>query len=546
MPPPLRAVRSFWQELANNGPLISIILLLAGAVGAALPTMRTNLVEPQEYDEFAYLLGAETFLTGRLANPPHPLAPFFETMHVLQQPTYASKYPPGQSLQLAAGALLGHPIFGVWVTVGLLALAAAWILRAVAPATWAAAGGLLAAWQWVALTYWGRTYWGGSLFALAGMLVLGGALRFGRKPAASSALWAGLGAGLMALTRPYEGLWFCLVPAGAMLARLVLSARLGESRMKLLGWSAAAAAPVAVALAFLLIYNKAVTGDALLFPHRLYQETVAPDVSVFVWEQPGPAPANRNPELSYQMRRFNPPAMLAPTANYAALLSEHVKNVLPRFAGFFLPGLFGLGALWALGSGSAWREQSGRLALASLATFFVMLGTLRFFGFPHYAAAWCAPLAVLIMLGFRGLCAWRWRGRSVPPEVIAVALYGWALVTLFQQTARGDPPHPWVLDRLKVIEQLEQKSVLDRRDHVVFVMMAEGQPDFAEWVYNGPTIDDQTVIFARSLGAARDAEVAKYYPTRHLWQAWLNTHGEIAKFTAYDPTKTSLPVKPSP
>jgi hypothetical protein len=330
-----------------------------------------------------------------------------------------------------------------------------------------------------------------------------------------------------------------------MLARIIICAQQKEKLPKVFGWCVSAAVPVVAALAFLLIYNQAVTGDALKFPHRLYQETVAPDVSVFVWEQPGHAPANRNPEIAYQMRRFNPPMMLAASVDFGMLLSEHARTVLQRLAGFFLPGLFGLGVFWAIFSGAAWRENGGRLALASFTMFFLMLGTLRFFGFPHYAAAWCAPLAVLIMIGFRNLCALHWRGWQLPPEVLALALFGWALTTLFQQTVRGDPPHPWVLDRLKVVEQLEQKSILEKRDHVVFVMMADGQPDFAEWVYNGPDIDHQTVIFARSLGP-RDVEVAKYYPTRHLWQAWLNNHGELAKFTAYDPLKAYAPASPSP
>jgi hypothetical protein len=72
-------------------------------------------------------------------------------------------------------------------------------------------------------------------------------------------------------------------------------------------------------------------------------------------------------------------------------------------------------------------------------------------------------------------------------------------------------------------------------------MMAEGQPAFAEWVYNGPDIDQQTVVFARSLGAARDVEVQKYYPNRHLWQAWLKPSGELARLTPYDPGAKTLP-----
>jgi len=542
----MRALAHFYRNLANTPWLLYPLLFVAGVLAAALPTLRTGAVLPQEYDEFAYLLGAETFAQGRLANPPHPLAPFFETMHVLQAPTYASKYPPGQSLQLAAGILLGHPIYGVWITVGLMAVAAAWMLRGLAPATWAAAGGLLASWQWGALTYWGRSYWGGSLFALAGFLVFGGAVRFWRKPDISAAWWAAVGAGMMMITRPYEGLWFCAFPAAAM-AWKYLNTKISPGRWKSKKiFLHAATFPLAAALGFLLAYNENVTGDALKFPHRLYQEQYEPDVSVFTWEHPGPPPAGRNPELAYQIRRFDPALMLTPSVNFVKLWKSHLTVALPRIGLFFLPGLFGVGLAWAAISGQCWRRKSGRLALACLTAFMVMLGTLRFFEFPHYAAAWSAPLAALIVLGFRGLCAFpfgRWR---LPRCLLGGLLVGWALVTLLRQTASIHLPYPWVLDRLDTTATLENQSESDHRGHVVFVMMAEGQPAFAEWVYNGPTIDTQTVIFARSLGPALDVAVAKYYPTRHLWQAWLKPTGELDHLTPYDPTHPVPPLKPSP
>ena len=64
---------------------------------------------------------ADTLAHFRLANPPHPLHQFFETLFVLQQPSYSSIYPLGQGIALALGRMIfGHPWAGVVLSVAAL------------------------------------------------------------------------------------------------------------------------------------------------------------------------------------------------------------------------------------------------------------------------------------------------------------------------------------------------------------------------------------------------------------------------------------------
>src|SRR5688572_20384909 len=89
------------------------VLALAGfsfLISAAI-SLLVRFPEPAVHDEFSYVLAGDTFARGRLTNPKHPLWEFFETIYVLHDPTYQSKYPPAQGLTLAIGiALFDEPI----------------------------------------------------------------------------------------------------------------------------------------------------------------------------------------------------------------------------------------------------------------------------------------------------------------------------------------------------------------------------------------------------------------------------------------------------
>jgi hypothetical protein len=164
---------------------------------------------PRGHDEFSYLLQADTFLHGRLANPTHPMWEHFETFHVDQVPTYASMYPPLPGLVLAAGQLLLRtPFGGVWIGVEVMCAALCWALRGWFSPGWAMLAAVIAAIRLGTFTYWGDRYWGGALSAIGGAMLFGALPRLIRTSRARDGFLAALGVVILANTRPYEGAVF--------------------------------------------------------------------------------------------------------------------------------------------------------------------------------------------------------------------------------------------------------------------------------------------------------------------------------------------------
>lgn len=238
---------------------------------------------PWAFDEFGYLLSANTLATGHAATPTPPHPEFFESPPVLLHPDYVSKFFPAQGLFLAVGELItGHPIVGVWLSAALACAATCWMLQGWIGPGWGLVGGCLMCVQLGVFSYWSQSYWGGMVSALGGALFFGSVRRLWDTTSPKLAVWLGIGLLLLATSRPLEGLVVALPTSVLLLVRL-LSTQAQSRRQILLGLAVIVLGLAGTIAAFDYSTTGAVWPPPYLLHERQYQET-----PLFVFLPPRP------------------------------------------------------------------------------------------------------------------------------------------------------------------------------------------------------------------------------------------------------------------
>lgn len=478
-----------------------VVMILTGIAGVPVPKVD---------DEFSYLLAADTFAHGRLTNPAHPMWMHFETFHTIQQPTYASRYPPGQGLILALGQVVGHPVIGVWLSTALACAAICWMLMGWLPPRWALVGALFAILH-PEILFWSQRYWGGSLTLVGGALALGGFRRLlpdcrdqQVRPRLRDAAFMSLGMSILIICRPYEGGVLTLI----LLTTLII-ALLSWRKSSLAAAIARAVWPIAVGLILTIgwmgYYNWRVTRDPFRMPQQVYVATynAAP---VFLWQKPASPRVYRHKQMQdfhmgWEFRHY------IKQRSFGGL----VGGVLERFLRLVRGDL----RLWPLLPAFAaipWALKNRWMQLVLLIWLLFTAALLQVtWTFFHYAAPAFALFFVLAVQSLRYLRLWHWHGKPVGLFLArgCLILSVFSLPHTFWSVAQQNR----YARRNQIISRLQHEG----GKHLVIVHYDPNDNNSVEWVYNASAIDDSQIVWAREMEAAQNRELLNYFKDRRPW-----------------------------
>jgi len=498
--------------------VVAIGLLAIGLRLALLPILPIPV--PEVHDEYSHLLLADTLAHGRLANPTHPMWIHFETFHVNWHPTYASMYYPGHALFLAFGqVVLGNPFWGVLLSSGLMCAAICWALQGWMPPGWALLGAFLAVIRLGTFSYWADSYWGGTVSALGGALVLGALPRIKNHQRPRDGVFLGLGMVILAITRPYEGIFFCL-PISIVLLVWAGRQKTIPLRTLIARIGVPAVLTLAVGLGWLAFYFWRVTGSPFTTPYQVNMRSYG--LVYFPWDK-------------IEFVQFHHPEMQKFYRGAAVVgfydLARHHNLTLQSLKAFVI-WIFYFGPIlslpWIIWPLTHIRAKFGRsidpalpfLLFLCAATYFSNMLTIHI-GQPHYLAAASGAFyaaTVLMVRDLSGSSPGRFLTRSVP--LVVVILF---FVRAAAPLGNFNPPPSWIrtwcstdeqkLERARIVDQLQHTP----GEHVVIVRDQPGHDSILdEWVFNGADIDGSKVIWARDMGP-RNGELLQYFRKRTAW-----------------------------
>jgi hypothetical protein len=527
----LRKFEILFDRLARRRALSIVLVILFVLCGRMVYWSVLKTPMPYINDEFSYLLASDTFASGHLTNPTHPMWEHFESFHIIQQPTYQSMYPVAQGLVLAVGQkFFGNAWFGVWLSAAAMCGAFVWMLQGWLPPRWALLGGILVAVRIGLFSYWMNSYWGGAPAAIGGALVLGAWPRIRKHAKISDAILMAIGLALLANSRPYEGMLLSIPIAVAFIFWL-RSEKAPPIRISLRNVVLPIVLILAATAAMMGYYFHTVTGSAFRMPFTVNRETYAV-AKIFIWQKANAIPQYHHAAMRTFYLDWEYPLYLESRSlqGWLQLLGTKIVYIWAFFLGAALSAPLVMFPKIA---------KNRRVRLLLVCVLFVLAGTsLVWWSTPHYFAPAACALYALIFQGLRYLRATRRRTFGL---LIAWAIPLVCILTLPLQPAvrqlSGDVRTrtfvDWWTTNHQMIERLEVARKVNSSGgrNLVIVRYSPNHNSLQEWVYNRANIDAAPIVWAREMSPEKNRELIEYFGDRRMWL--LEPDFDVPRLTPY-------------
>ena len=475
-------------------------------------------------DDFSFLLAAQTFADGRLANATPAMWTHFESIHITMQPTYQSMYFPGEGLLLARStAICGIPWAGQLLASALMCAALCWMLQAWLPRNWALLGGTIAVVRLGIFSYWTNTYHaGGSLGALGGALILGSLPRLMRTGRLRYAVGMGVGAAILVLTRPYEGALLCL-PVAVALAHWMWKGKNRPSRAARLRLAAAPLLLGICAVLWMGYYDYRAFGNPMTPPYTVdrNQYAIAP---YYVWQHERPEPAYRHPAMRvfYLKEELDFYHQIHSLKGFVPYTMEKVGFTFLFYAGFAL-------LIPLLMVRRVFLDRRVRFPVICVAVMSAGM-VIEIYLLAHYVSPFVGAFYAIGLQAMRHLRQWKPEGKPSGLTLVRLTvtlIVVMAGVRLFAQPLGMAPPEwppsnwnfTWFGPEHFGRERAGIESALEKLpgQQLAIVRYGKKHEPLDEWVYNDADIDGSKVVWAREMDTADNLELIHYYPDRRVW-----------------------------
>jgi hypothetical protein len=507
----LHGFRTAFHRLANRR---RTAILICGLVPVAIRLALLGMMpvpEPSIHDEFSQLLLGDTLAHGRLANAPHPMWRHFESIHIIQQPTYSSMYPPAQGAFLALGEVLfREPWAGVVISLGLMCMAVCWMMQGWLPPAWAFYGSLLVGLKIGIVGLWMNSYLSAAAPAIGGALLIGSLPRLRRE---GQGIWPsllfGLGMVILMNSRPFDG---ALLSIAALLYLFLWGSQswmqpaFRRPRVLL-----PAAAVLACGVAFMGYYNWRVTGSPARMPYQVNRDTYGwPENLAFLKPR---KLTLRDPVM--EKMYLKEVARREVYHHPDKLLDDFLTRLFDSWT-YFIGPLLTVPLLFL-----PWTFRDRRTRpLVFFASAIAVLNLFQLVLYPYHLAPLVGVMFAIVTQGVRHLYVRLGYARGavlamlLPVGLLMVAALKQEAGDLNVTLAYWERAFEWHRDvRSYIVEWLSRRP----GKQLVVVRYRSFHEVNQEWVYNGADIDGSKIVWAREVSPESDAELLKCFHDREAW-----------------------------